>query len=106
MGAGSVRRCNVHDKRDEAFIFWRKARKYLLALAALLCLISLVSGCCSQPEREATERMRGVIRVWKDRSLKYSAEDETLSAAKKQDDVDYWDALESYVKDREEALAK
>lgn len=87
--------------RDEAFIFWRRP-----VLALVLALAALVSGCCSQPEREATERARGFIRVWKDRSLKYSAADDALSPAQKADDVDYWDALESWVKDREEALAK
>lgn len=85
-------------KRREAM----HMRKVLVVLLGLFVL----AGCCSTPEADAVARERGVIKVWRERSLKYSAADAALTEAQKADDVRYWDAFESWVKDREEALAK
>lgn len=72
----------------------------------LLLLPLLIVGCCTTPEATAVERERGVIKVNKDRFIKYSAADPNLTDAQKRVDVNYWDAFESWVKDREDALAK
>jgi hypothetical protein len=73
----------------------------------LLLLLPLVLiGCCTTPEATAVERERGITKVVKDRFLTYSAADPNLTDAQKRADVNYWGAWESWLTDREDALAK
>lgn len=72
----------------------------------LAVLVLVLAGCCSDPTKDEVTQERALTNVVKPRFLEYSKNDPTLSPAKKQDDIDFWDAWESRLADREKRAGK
>lgn len=67
----------------------------------LAVLVLVLAGCCSEPTKDEVERERSIVTVVRERDIKYTANDPALTPAQKADVVDFWDALESWLQDRE-----
>lgn len=73
-------------------------RRKLKAMLAGLAL--LIAGCASPTKDDVTQE-RNFFEVVAPRFATYSAKDDTLSPAKRQDDIDFLQAYDSWLSDRE-----
>ena len=71
----------------------------------LAVLVLVLAGCCSDPTKDEVTQERVLYNVVQPRDVKYTQADPNLSPAQRQDVLDFWQAFDSWLKDRE-ALAK
>ncbi len=70
-------------------------------LKFLMCGMALLVAGCASPTKDDVTQERAFYKVVAPRFATYSAKDDTLSPAKRQDDLDSLQAYDSWLIDRE-----